>query len=148
MTKNEYAQDRKHPLWQKKRLEILQRDGWRCVACGDNGSQLSVHHAYYVTGRHCWEYPSFSLTSLCDDCHDDCHDRESFRICGEEPPKYDMLSEWEHELDWIFGKNVEEQGRFFTISTLIAQACDNGIDRGEIFERIESLLMPFAHPNK
>jgi len=28
-----YAEKLKHPLWQRKRLEILNRDGFKCAQC-------------------------------------------------------------------------------------------------------------------
>jgi len=32
------------PRWQKKRLEILERDGFECNSCGDSSTELHVHH--------------------------------------------------------------------------------------------------------
>ena len=29
-----YNDKLKHPLWQKKRLKIMERDGFMCVICG------------------------------------------------------------------------------------------------------------------
>jgi len=57
------------PRWQKKRLEILERDSFTCRSCYDDTSTLHVHHKYYETGLEPWEYPSESLITLCDDCH-------------------------------------------------------------------------------
>lgn len=37
----------RHPNWQKLRLMILQRDKFSCRGCGDNQSQLHVHHLKY-----------------------------------------------------------------------------------------------------
>lgn len=46
----------KDPRWQKKRLEIMERDGWKCVSCGDSEEMLSVHHVSY-SGSEDWEGP-------------------------------------------------------------------------------------------
>lgn len=32
--KEEYAKKLMDPRWQKKRLEIFKRDGWKCQNCG------------------------------------------------------------------------------------------------------------------
>lgn len=57
------------PRWQRKRLEILERDQWQCYDCGDDKSTLHVHHRYYVRGREPWDYPNDALVSLCETCH-------------------------------------------------------------------------------
>ena len=70
-----YAEKLKDPRWQRKRLEIMERDGFTCRDCGTTKNTLAVHHAYYVTGRLPWMYPSWSLTTLCSDCHSERHDQ-------------------------------------------------------------------------
>ena len=57
------------PRWQRKRLEILERDRFRCTECGADDRTLHVHHTYYEKGKKPWEYPAESLLSLCKDCH-------------------------------------------------------------------------------
>jgi hypothetical protein len=64
-----YSELLRHPLWQKRRLEILQRDGFACRLCEAEGRPLNVHHVYYVNGRPPWEYPAFALITLCEECH-------------------------------------------------------------------------------
>ncbi len=59
----------KHPNWQKRRLEVLERAGWECENCGSKDRTLHVHHAYYEKGLRPWEYPVESLHCLCDPCH-------------------------------------------------------------------------------
>lgn len=65
-----YQQKLLDPRWQKKRLEILQRDNWTCQACEDRESTLHVHHRYYEKGRDPWDYPNEALVTVCADCHD------------------------------------------------------------------------------
>lgn len=55
------------PRWQRKRLEIMDRDGFSCVACSDKSSTLNVHHKRYR--GELWESPSDELQTLCDGCH-------------------------------------------------------------------------------
>ena len=66
--KNSYSEKLKDPRWQKKRLEILQRDQWRCYYCHDANSTLHVHHLMYL-GENPWDTPDECLMTLCEDCH-------------------------------------------------------------------------------
>lgn len=63
-----YIEKLRDPRWQKRRLEIMERDGWACLACGDKKSTLSVHHLVY-TGEP-WEAPAHHLETLCENCHE------------------------------------------------------------------------------
>jgi hypothetical protein len=40
-----YADLLKDPRWQKKRLEVLESNGWACEACGSATKTLHVHCA-------------------------------------------------------------------------------------------------------
>lgn len=62
-----YSEKLKHPRWQKKRLEILQRDRFRCRLCGDEETTLHIHHLTYVGDP--WEAPLDQLITLCQHCH-------------------------------------------------------------------------------
>lgn len=68
-----YAEQLKKPQWQKKRLEILERDKWTCQMCGDTEATLTVHHKSYkmVDGKFVdiWDYDNCDLTTLCELCH-------------------------------------------------------------------------------
>lgn len=65
MAKSEYAQKLKDPRWQKRRLQILERDHWECQQCFSSESTLHVHHRYYVEAGEPWEYPDSALVTLC-----------------------------------------------------------------------------------
>ena len=62
-----YADKIRDPRWQKKRLEIMQRDGFVCTCCGDTGSTLNVNHLRY--GPEPWEIEDKYLETLCEQCH-------------------------------------------------------------------------------
>jgi len=64
-----YFDDLKHPLWQKRRLEVFNSENWKCQECQSTTKQLTVHHSIYVNKWHLWEYPDELLLSLCEDCH-------------------------------------------------------------------------------
>lgn len=69
MTKPSYTELLRDPRWQKKRLEIFDRDGWECLCCGDETSTLNVHHKLY--GPYPWDIDSKYLITLCESCHKD-----------------------------------------------------------------------------
>jgi 5-methylcytosine-specific restriction endonuclease McrA len=64
-----YSEKLKDPRWQKKRLEILERDKWTCQACGDKETTLNVHHKIYYANKNPWDYEDDILITLCEDCH-------------------------------------------------------------------------------
>lgn len=68
--KEEYLKKLKDPRWQKKRLEILQRDDWTCQICLDKESTLHVHHRDYIKNTDPWNYPDKFLCTLCETCHE------------------------------------------------------------------------------
>jgi hypothetical protein len=67
--KKSYSDQLLDPRWQKKRLQILERDKWTCQKCSDTGATLHVHHKKYLTNTDPWDYPDEFLTSLCELCH-------------------------------------------------------------------------------
>lgn len=70
-----YSEKLKDPRWQQKRLRVFERDGFKCIRCGDDKKTLHVHHCYYSneTSADPWDYPLESLLTFCCDCHDDAH---------------------------------------------------------------------------
>lgn len=65
-----YSEKLRDPRWQRKRLQVFQRDGFCCVFCGAADSELQVHHKVYRRGAQPWEYDDGDLVTLCRDCHD------------------------------------------------------------------------------
>lgn len=72
---NDYFELLNHPMWQKKRLTILEMHGYECEECGETEKKLNVHHTYYEKGLKPWEYPNRSLRCLCDKCHKKAHEQ-------------------------------------------------------------------------
>lgn len=62
-----YSEKLKHPKWQKKRLEILQRDKFKCKLCFDTETELHIHHSKYT--KEPWDAPSKDLITYCKHCH-------------------------------------------------------------------------------
>ena len=63
----------RHPSWQRKRLEVMERAGFKCEECGTDEVTLNVHHQYYTKGAKPWEYPDEALKCLCENCHQSRH---------------------------------------------------------------------------
>lgn len=100
---SEYAEKFKDPRWQKKRLEILERDDFSCRVCYDASNTLHVHHCFYSDEyENPWDYPIKSLITLCSDCHEIEHDNwkdanikltNAIRSCGFNIHNMQTLSE-------------------------------------------------------
>ena len=69
-TQTSYSDKLRNPKWQRKRLEIFERDGFTCTQCGDDKNELQVHHKIYIPDIQPWEYPNDVLITLCKKCHD------------------------------------------------------------------------------
>jgi hypothetical protein len=65
-----YAEKLQSPKWQKKRLEVFQRDNFTCQHCGDTESTLHVHHLSYQPKTQPWDYPMENFQTLCRWCHE------------------------------------------------------------------------------
>jgi len=68
-----YSDKLKDPRWQKKRLEIMEREEWKCQGCGNTKNTLNVHHLRYIEGKEPWEYEDMYYMTLCDECHTESH---------------------------------------------------------------------------
>jgi len=62
-----YSEKLKSPKWQKKRLQVLERDEFRCQSCGDTETELHVHHDRY--SKEPWDARDEELKTLCKWCH-------------------------------------------------------------------------------
>jgi uncharacterized protein YdaU (DUF1376 family) len=66
-----YGELLKDPRWQKKRLQILERDEFMCQKCHATSSTLHVHHKVYFLNKNPWDYPDDLLLTLCEACHEE-----------------------------------------------------------------------------
>lgn len=62
-----YTEKLKNPKWQRRRLEILQRDEFRCRLCNDDKTELHVHHKKYNGDP--WDSEDDDLVTVCKYCH-------------------------------------------------------------------------------
>ena len=72
-----YSEQLKSPMWQKKRLKIMERDNFSCKICGDNKNILNIHHYVYKNNASAWEYTDSMLITLCEKCHGLIHSIDS-----------------------------------------------------------------------
>lgn len=77
----DYSEQLKSPLWQRKRLKIMERDNFQCKVCDSKSKQLTVHHFQYKSKAMAWEYENSMLITLCHDCHKKAHEiQELFNV--------------------------------------------------------------------
>ena len=57
------------PEWRSKRLQVLARDGYRCLA-GLPGCAGKASQAHHLTYKHWRNEPLFDLIAVCGPCHD------------------------------------------------------------------------------
>jgi hypothetical protein len=55
------------PRWQKKRLQVFNRDNFTCQCCLDKTRTLHVHHKSYQENP--WDVDHNELITYCDECH-------------------------------------------------------------------------------
>ena len=94
-----YSDLLRNPFWQAKRLEILQRDNFRCIKCTDPFSNLQIHHLYYKPNLLPWEYPNECFQTLCELCHEKAEFLKWLLTDGIDFLKYDFS---QSEVDYIY----------------------------------------------
>lgn len=63
-----YSEKLKDPRWQRKRLQIFNRDDWKCVVTGLSTQTLCVHHMRYHGAP--WSSPDDELETVCETVHE------------------------------------------------------------------------------
>lgn len=72
--------------WAGKRTQALKRDGYMCAVCKRYGKRKPatvVHHIRPI--EFFWELrlKLWNLISLCDECHNKMHDRQTHQLTAE-----------------------------------------------------------------
>lgn len=104
-----YAEKLRLPAWQRKRLEIMQRDGFRCQSCKSDRITLNVHHKVYIKGREPWDYPNDNFQTLCVVCHEKHHlperdllpEKKEVPVYGWVPQYIQEKPEWQSLINQI-----------------------------------------------
>jgi hypothetical protein len=109
-TKMSFAEQIKHPNWQRKRLEVLSDAGFECENCGAKDVTLNVHHKQYVKGRMYWQYERHELECLCEICHKAHHlAQDGLRQLLAEVDTHQafaLIAGFHHASDWIDRDNA------------------------------------------
>ena len=120
-----YSEKLKDPRWQKKRLQILNRDQFKCRFCSDDKTELHVHHLKYKCNP--WDAHDEDLQTLCKHCH------KFITILLKESP-------WIQDEDFITGivkevdYDINNSVRFFVLSTNAYKQYIMGIDDDRLYE--------------
>lgn len=137
MTKKTYAEKLLDPRWQKKRLEILQRDEWKCRYCGNNEITLHIHHEKYE--KEPWEVDSDYLKTCCKDCHaiiEKCKENEDIVLHIERSESFPKVR------FTAFVRGTEDMAVVFIFFKDGAPYITNSIGK-EYLERFVSILNSF-----
>lgn len=76
----------KKKRWHDKRDSILRRDNYTCQLCKRYGKMTGAHHVHHIFP---WEfypeyaYENWNLISLCQQCHNRMHDRDTHELTAE-----------------------------------------------------------------
>lgn len=125
MAKSEYQKKLLDPRWQKKRLQVLERDQWMCQICCDSESTLHVHHKFYTKGEP-WDIPLNGLVALCEVCHQE---------------ETDTLKDSQKELIEGFSKFGATSYQFSLLGELFSVAAERGIEMDGVgWAAIDQLL--------
>lgn len=73
MSSKQYQEKLQHPLWQKKKASILERDNYTCKSCGSKDITLHAHHLFYIPDTDPWDYKDEALITYCEVCHNTEH---------------------------------------------------------------------------
>lgn len=112
--------------WQKRRLEILEKDHWACRACETKSGTMHVHHLWYVDGNP-WDAPDDALVTLCSKCHEHApviNWKQAFldmNLCESELLYIAIMLHWRRKKADELTKPVQEKfkTRFFRLSSHI-----------------------------
>lgn len=142
------------PRWQKKRLEVLNRDGFSCRFCSDTKTTLHVHHKVYEKGKEPWDIDSKLLITLCKDCHEQEEKNlkdyseiflDSFRrtdFFGDDLREIAWgLDDFKlhHEKSWVVAEAIAIALRSETIQKFLLQIRNEYVSRGRQ-ENVDSFI--------
>lgn len=120
MNPEEYRKKLQDPRWQRKRLEIFERDEWTCQECGATDKPLHVHHLEYHRCQP-WEYHESKLVTLCEDCHAEEHEKGN-QEATEEPDENDEIVTFEKTPITLFLNLI---GAIAVIASVVIEAKRN-----------------------
>lgn len=128
-----YLEKLKDPRWQKKRLQILERDDFTCRYCKDTEKTLHVHHMIYAKAP--WLTDNEHLLTLCEDCHKNVeYEIESTKLFLSHIINHDV-DKFINAVDVlrsIAAREVNEKG-FYMLSRILNRFYDSDWDKLDKF---------------
>lgn len=126
--REEYREKLRDPRWQKKRLEIFERDGWECQICKDTTNTLNVHHLGYFDNTDPWDYEQFFFMTLCESCHEaETQAKQAVK---------DMISMILNSSPWL----SKDLAALIKPLCLFVFATRDGKGRSELIEKIDTIF--------
>lgn len=136
----EKKSDYLNPKWQKKRLEILDRDNFTCKVCDDKDNTLHVHHMYYIKDRKVWDYQNHALYTLCEECHEHVHSIKDHKYA----PSFDRIIWITSMMETMKDQGISHNGYYRAIFESLTDS--QGFFDHELFDNklcISKLDIPF-----
>lgn len=109
MENKTYSEKLRDPRWQRKRLEVMQRDNFTCQYCKNDELTLNVHHMKY--GKEPWDIDSKYLITLCESCHEieSQYRKETEGLLLESLRINKFTALQIHTLSTIFGQDIDSE---------------------------------------
>lgn len=135
-----YSEKLKDPRWQKKRLQIMDRDGFTCQCCGDKETTLNIHHKKYNGDP--WEASENDLMTVCEDCHYIIESAKGTDVLLEDLVIRKRTNELDNKVIWILDKpakviHITVKPFGTNEYTVVTSISEEGI---EIFKDLISIL--------
>ena len=121
-----YSEKLQDPRWQRKRLEILEREDFRCESCGAKDKALHVHHCWYERGQEPWGYPDKCYKVYCGECHERAEiARHRISLCLFAMP-LETLENFEDQLCHLIAVNEDDVTQVEKVTDAINQIIQGG----------------------
>jgi hypothetical protein len=136
-----YLEKLKDPRWQRRRLEIMQRDAWACQMCGTTTQTLAVHHLCYQPGKDPWESANEELLTVCESCHD--HETRNIKEARNEILHRLRRMPWQtadlHMLSlFLFTVQAFHKNHSLERETIIVQSIEELDERSESWDALDA----------
>jgi hypothetical protein len=138
---NKYSKKYKHPSWQKMRLDVFSRDGFKCRHCGTSETTLHAHHRFYISGRDPWDYDPESIITLCEKCHEDAHEHPAYVRDG------GFFDIWGVEAGYMMKAERITSGKGSMIYATLLASCnpdESEADQALVLEKIDRAIDLFG----
>lgn len=124
-----YSEKLKDPRWQRKRLEVMNRDDFTCQLCQTKEKTLHVHHEQYKGDP--WDVDIDKLRTLCEDCHAAVENVKGFKI------RHILRHALHPEIILLFGIYDIDDSRAFLFWNIYTKEIVVGLNEETILELLK-----------